>query len=149
MDGYVKYEKNIQKQELVFGKVRLMAMMNILIKCYNKILINNMHTLHSMLCKGSIKAQIITGPQNSEIERVNCNRRVLAKFIKAVYFMRRKKWAVKNDFYNLMKHIRKLGDEDLVRHFQTMKNDTTYLSKCTFDELVKICSKFIEEKIFV
>ena len=77
-----------------------------------------MHTLHSMLCKESIKAQIITGPQNSEIERVNCNRRVLAKFIKAVYFMCSKKWAVKNDFYNLMKHIGKLGDEDLVRHFK-------------------------------
>ena len=51
-----------------------------------------------------------------------------------------KKWAVKN----LMEHIKNLGDEDLIKHFQTMDKNTTYL-KFTVDEFVKICSDYIED----
>ena len=53
--------------------------------------ISRKHTLHLILCKGSIKAQIILGTQNSEMERVNHNKRVLPKLIKTVHFMCRKK----------------------------------------------------------
>ena len=59
--------------------------------------------------------------------------------------MCRKKWAVKNNFYNLIEHIRNFGDEDLIRHFQAMKKNE-HLSKLTVNELVEIYSEFIEEK---
>ena len=52
----------------------------------------------------------------------------------------------KNNFYNLIKHIRNLGDEDLIRHLQTMKNNSTYLSKFTVDKLVKISCELTEDK---
>ena len=48
-----------------------------------------------MLRKGNIKAQITTGAKNSEIQKREHNRRVISKFIKTIYFMCRKIWAVK------------------------------------------------------
>ena len=54
---------------------------------------------------------------------------------------------MKNNFYDLIEHIKNLGDVDLIKHFQTMDKNATYLSKFTVDEFVKICSDFIEEKI--
>ena len=108
--------------------------------------IDKKHTLHSMLRKGDKKAQITTGINNSEIEKVQCNRRVLSKFIKTVYFMSKKHWPVKNNFYDLIEHIMNLGDIDLIKHFQTMDKNATYLSKFTADKFIKIYSDYIKEK---
>lgn len=100
----------------------------------HRIAISRKHTLHSMLSRGSIKTQISSRTQNSEIERVNCNRKLLVKLIKTVHFMCMKKWAVKNNFFDLIKHIR---------------NNATYISKFTEDQIVKICSEFIQEKFLI
>ena len=59
-----------------------------------------------MLRKGNIKAQITTGAKNPEIQKREYNRRVISKFIKTIYFMCRKKWAVKKNFHDLMEHIK-------------------------------------------
>ena len=72
--------------------------------------INKKHALHSMLRKGNIVSQIRTGTENSQIEKVQHNRRVISKLIKTVYFMRKKQWPVKNNFYDLIEHIKNLGD---------------------------------------
>ena len=32
-----------------------------------------------------------------------------------------------NNFHDLMEHIKNLGDEDLIKHFQTMDENATYL----------------------
>ena len=77
-----------------------------------------------MLRKGSIKVQITTGTQTSEMVRVNGNRRVLEKFMSISCT---EKMVCKKQFYDLIEHIRNLGDKDLIRHFQTMKNNATYL----------------------
>ena len=106
--------------------------------------INKKHALHSMLRKGNIVSQITTGIENSQIEKVQRNRRVISKLIKTVYFMSKKQWPVKNNFYDLIEHIKNLGDVDLIKHFQTMDKNATYVSKFTVDEFVKICSDFIE-----
>ena len=87
--------------------------------------INKKHTLHSMLRKDNIKAQITTGINNSEIKKVQLNRRVISKFIKTVYFMSKKHWSVKNNFYDLIEHIKNLGDIDLLKHFQTMDKNAS------------------------
>ena len=65
-----------------------------------------------MLRKGNVKAQITTGAKNSEIQKRQYNRRLISKFIKTIYFKCRKEWAVKNNFHDVMKHIKNLGDED-------------------------------------
>ena len=48
--------------------------------------INKKHTLHSMLRKGNIKAQITTGINNSEIEKVQRNRRVISKYQNCIFY---------------------------------------------------------------
>ena len=108
--------------------------------------INKKHALHSMLRKGNIVSQITSGIENSQIEKVQRNRRVISKLIKTVYIMSKKQWSVKNNFYDLIEHIKNLGDVDLMKHFQTIDKNATYVSKFTVDEFVKICSDFIEEK---
>ena len=100
----------------------------------------------AMLSKGNIKAQITTGGANAAIELKERNRCVIIKFIKTVYFMARKKWAVKNYFQNLIEFIKDLGDDDLRKHFANMGRNATYLSSATVDELIIIISDFIEER---
>ena len=98
----------------------------------------------NMLKKGNIVAQITTGSQNQQMETRLRNRRVIKKFIKTVYFMSRKKWAVKNNFADLVDFIRDLGDDDFKSHFNAMTKNATYMSHFTVDEFVKILSGYIE-----
>ena len=107
--------------------------------------IDRKYALHSMLIKGNIKAQITIGVKNSEIQKREHNRRVISKFIKAIYFMYRKKWTLKNNFQDLMEHIRNLDDEDLIKNFQTIDKNATYHSRFTADEFVKISCDYVED----
>ena len=50
-------------------------------------------------------------------------------------------------FYDLIKHIKNLGDKDLIRHFQTMKNYATYLSKIPVIELSKFAVNSLKVKV--
>ena len=43
-----------------------------------------------------------------------------------------------------MEHIKNLCDEDLIKHFQTMDKNATYLSIFTVDKFVKISGDYIE-----
>ena len=51
---------------------------------------------------------------------------------------------MKNNFHDLMEHIKNLCDEDLIKHFQTMDKNATYLSIFTVDKFVKISGDYIE-----
>ena len=55
-------------------------------------------SIKAMLAKGNIEAQITTPIKNFSTETKERNQRVVKKFIKTVYFMGRKKWAVKTKF---------------------------------------------------
>ena len=59
-----------------------------------------------MLAKGNIEAQITTPIKNFSTETKERNQRVVKKFIKTVYFMGRKKWAVKKQV-----QVHDLGDK--------------------------------------
>ena len=79
--------------------------------------VTNKQQLMSMLRKGNIVSQITTGANNSAIEKRERNRRVIKKLIKTVYFLAKKKWAIKKNFEDVISFIRDLGDEDLKKHF--------------------------------
>ena len=53
----------------------------------------------------------------------------------------------KEQFYDLIEHIRNLRDEDLIRHFQTMKNNATYRSKITVLELSNSAVNLLKKKV--
>ena len=98
----------------------------------------------NMTKKGNVISQITTSLKNSTIETRERNRRVLKKCFSTVCFMVRKKWAVKQNFEDLMIHISDIGDTDLQIHFQVMAKNASYMSKFTVDEIVKLISDKIE-----
>ena len=99
-----------------------------------------------MIKKGNIISQITTSHENSTIQTRERNRRILKKCFSTVYFMARKKWAVKQNFEDLMIHISELDDIDLQKHFQVMAKNASYMSKFTVDEISKLISNKIEAK---
>ena len=108
--------------------------------------LHNKSLRKAMLAKGSVKAQITSGAENSAIEVRERNRRVIMKLIKTVYFMAQKKWAVKNNFKDVVEFVKDLGDANLEKHFRDMGKNATYLSTTSVDEFVCIISDFIEKK---
>ena len=92
----------------------------------------------NMIKKGNVISQMATSLKNSTIETRERNCRVLKKCFSTIYFVARKKWAVKQNFEDLMIHISDIGDTDLQIHFQVMAKNTSYMSKFTVDEIVKI-----------
>ena len=70
-----------------------------------------------MTKKGNVISQITTLLKNSTIETRERNCRVLKKCFSTVCFMARNKWAVKQNFEDLMIHISDIGDTDLQIHF--------------------------------
>ena len=51
----------------------------------------------------------------------------------------------KKQFCDLIEHNRNSGDKDLIRHFQIMKNNATYLSKILVVELSKFAVNSLKE----
>ena len=106
--------------------------------------IDGKHVLHSIVRKGNTKAQITTGAKNSEILKIEYNRKVISKFIKTIYLKCRKKWAVKNNFLDVMKHIKYFRDVDLRIFKQWIKTLLTS-QNLQLINLLKICSDSIED----
>ena len=102
-----------------------------------------------MLTGGNIKAQMTKSSQISNTEKCSRNRRVIAKLFKTVYFMARKKWAIKNNFEDLIMFIKDMGDQDLVYHFNQAAKNATYISHFTIDEFLKIISDYLEQKLMI
>ena len=93
-----------------------------------------------MTKKENVISQITTSLKNSTIETRERNHRVLKKCFSTVYFTAGKKWAVKQNFEDLMIHISNIGLTDLQIHFQVMAKNASYMSKFTVDEIVKLIS---------
>ena len=106
----------------------------------------NKQELKTMKRKGNIVSQITTGANNAALEKRERNRRVIKKLLKTVYFLARKKWAVKQNFEDVITFIRDFGDEDLKKHFTESGKNATYVSNFTVDEFITIISDHIEEK---
>ena len=102
----------------------------------------------AMLSKGNIIAQITSGAENAAIQLRERNRRVIIKLMKTVYFMSRKKWAVKHNFKDVIEFITDLGDDDLRKHFQDMGKNASYLSSTSVETFVRIISEYIEKSLY-
>ena len=102
----------------------------------------------SMLKRGNVIAQITQGASNTALAKRERNRRVLAKFFKTVYFMARKKWAIKNNFEDVVNFIAHgIGDDDLQKHLSESGKNATYLSQFTVDEYIGLISDLLETEV--
>ena len=91
------------------------------------------HVISSMLAKGTISKLLTKGAENVVVQKRQCNRRVLKKLFKT---LSRKKWAVKQNFEDVVNFIKELGDEDLIKHFSSVAKNATYLSHFSVDEYI-------------
>ena len=87
-----------------------------------------------MRAKGSIYKQIVTGVGNSNQRIVERNRRVIKKFMKTVYFFARKRFAIRENFEDVINYLTDLGDKDIQEHLHQSSSRATYVSKASADE---------------
>ena len=80
-----------------------------------------------MLWKGSVYKQSLTGVKGQGQKRKRRNRAVIKNFLKTTYFLARKKWAVRENFQDVIEFIKDLGDEDLSAHLQESSTCATYV----------------------
>ena len=76
-----------------------------------------------MHVKGSIYKQSI----------VECNQRVIKKFMKTVYFFAWKQFAIRENFEDVINYLTDLGDIDIQEHLHQSSSWATYISKASAD----------------
>ena len=62
-----------------------------------------------MLSKGNVVRQLTKGMENKTENNRRKNRTLIKKFLKTVYFMAKQKWAVKNNFEDVINFLSDIG----------------------------------------
>ena len=65
---------------------------------------------------------------------------MIKKKLKTIYFLAWKKWAVRENFQDVIEFIKDLGDEDLSAHLRESTHSThaTYVSMASIDEFIHV-----------
>ena len=100
--------------------------------------------IKAMLRKGSVYKQSLTGAKGQGQKRKRRNRPVIKNFLKTAYFLAWKKWAVRENFQDVIEFIKVLGDEDLSAHLRESSTRATYVSTASTDEFITCLSDFLE-----
>ena len=98
-----------------------------------------------ILRRGSIYKQAHDGAQTSDRKLKKRNRSIIKKFLKTTYFLARKKWAVRENFCDVVEFLKDLGDEDIANHLRESRR-ATYVSTTSTDEFLKCLSDHLEEE---
>ena len=77
---------------------------------------------------------IVTGTGNSNQSIVECNWRVIKKFMKTVYFLARKQFAIRENFEDVINYFTNLGDIEIQERLHQSSSQATYISKVSADE---------------
>ena len=70
---------------------------------------------------------------------------MIKKISKTTSFLAQKKWAVRENFQDVIEFIKDLGDEDLSAHLRESSTCATYVSTASTDEFKTCLSDFLEE----
>ena len=65
--------------------------------------------------------------------------------MKTTYFIARKKWAIRENFSDIVNFLRNLGDVDIEEHLRESSTRATYVSTTSTDEFMKCLSDHLEE----
>ena len=69
----------------------------------------------------------------------------LKKLLKASYFVLKKKWALQENFTDIVDFIKDLGNKDIVSDLKESSCHTTCISKTSAEEFVQCISDYLEE----
>ena len=62
----------------------------------------------------------------------------MKKIIKTVYFIARKKWAVKNNYTDVLQFLVDIGDEQISLQLQHAPSNATYASTTSAENFLKV-----------
>ena len=94
--------------------------------------------------KRNIYKQIYQGAETENQKTKQGNRRVIKKFLKTSYFLAREKWAVRENFEDVIEFLNDLGDQDINDHLRESSSRATYVSTTSTDEFLHCLSDHLE-----
>lgn len=96
--------------------------------------------------KKGILEKISEGSEAARELKINFNRRILTKYIKILYFMVKKQWAISENFESLVRFLgENLEDEEISSYLNKCRKNATYLSSISVDNILSSISQFIEQ----
>ena len=98
------------------------------------------------MAKGDIVCQISKRAESKTAKKIKNNQNLIKKFIKRIYFLTKKKWAVKNDFEEAIEYLANLGVDDIFQHINAQKN-STYISTFSAEQFLKAVGDFLIDQI--
>ena len=97
--------------------------------------------------KGNIKDQLKRGFMNKKAKEEEENKSGVTKFFKISYFLAKKKWAVKNNFSDIVEFLKDIGDKEIVNFLNRAPKTTTYTSNFTVEDYIYYISDYLEDKL--
>ena len=97
--------------------------------------------------KGDIVRQISKGAESKTAKEIKNNRNLIKKFMKMIYFLAKKKWAVKNNFEETIEYFANLGVDDLFQHINNAPKNSTYISTFIAEQFLKAVGDFLSNQI--
>ena len=75
------------------------------------------------------------------------NRTFIKKFLKTVYFVAKKKWAVKNNFEDMINFPSDIGVEDIKLHIENAPQNDIYTSITSAEQFLKAIGDYLNEQL--
>lgn len=87
--------------------------------------------------------------ESANLKKTKFNRKLISKFLKILYFMIKKQWAVSENFESVQRCFlgENLDDEEIRKHLQTCGKNATYLSHISVESLIESISMFLEQEL--
>ena len=109
--------------------------------------VTNKSNIKKLLAKGDIVRQISKGAESKTAKEITNNRNLIKKFIKTIYFLAKKKWAVTNNFEETIEYLANLWVDDIVQHINNAPKSSTYISTFSAEKFLKVVGDFLSDQI--
>ena len=99
------------------------------------------------MLKGRLISKCKTTKKKQSQEKKDRTHRVIKKVFKTTYFIARKKWAVPENFAELIDFLKNIGDEDIPKHLVECSSRSSYISETSCYEFLSCLGDYLETKM--
>ena len=97
--------------------------------------------------KRNMKHQLKTGFMNKNAKEEKENQSVITKFFKISYFLTKEKWAVKNNFSDIVEFLKDVRDKEIVNFLTRAPQNAKYTSKFTVKDYNCFISDYLDDEL--
>ena len=105
--------------------------------------LRNKQEVKIMLSKGNVVHQLMKGMENKIEKERRKNRTLIKKFLKTVYFMAKQKWALKNNFEDVITFLSNIGVEDIKLRTENAPQNAIYTSTKSAEQFLKAIGDYL------